>query len=272
MAKYDIGLIASDIDDTLLPKGGKISEATKMAAAKCAERGIYFGLATGRWYPSTVSVAKEAGCSGPLIVANGGCVVSLEGEILKEFPMKDEDVRTAYDIIKDTGVFITSYVRGAIYRLNTHTMENGPREKTSYYGGNEYEVIDNEVERFEKEAMTGVYKMECYSNDPEILKSLRARLENAGLSISSSFKTNIEITSMGLGKGCALKWLAGHLGIDVSRTMAFGDNTNDMQNIMAAGVGVAMGNAVDELKACADEIAPPCKEDGLAKFLEENVF
>ena len=128
------------------------------------------------------------------------------------------------------------------------------------------------MERFENEALHGVYKMEGYSNDPEILKKLRAEMEKRGLSISSSFHTNIEITSMGLGKGCALKWLANHLGVDITRTMAFGDNTNDMQCLEAAHVGVAMGNAVDELKAMADDFAPACAEDGLAKFLEENVF
>jgi Cof subfamily protein (haloacid dehalogenase superfamily) len=272
MARYDIKLIASDIDDTLLPKGGAISDATLRAVAKCRERGIVFALATGRWYPSAAGVAERLGAEGPLIVANGGCVITRSGEILKEFPMDGEDVKIAYEAVRDSGALITSYVRGAIYRLNTLSMENRPPEKLSYYGGNEYPVVDDDRERFEKEALTGVYKMEVYSNDGALLKELRAALTQKGLSVSSSFRTNIEITSRGLGKGHALRWLAGHMGIPVEKTMAFGDNTNDMQCLQAAGVGVAMGNAVDELKAAADLVTYPCAEDGLARFLDENVF
>lgn len=272
MAKYDVRLIASDIDDTILPKGGKISDRTRRAVAQCQKMGAVFALATGRWYPSAARVAEELGCAGPLIVANGGCVIGVDGEILREFPMADEDVRVAYGMIRDSGALVTSYVRGAIYRLNTLVMENRPPEKEVVYGGNVYQVVDNDIARFESEALTGVYKMEAYSNDAELLSRLRARLEEKGLSVSSSFRTNIEITSMGLGKGCALKWLAGHLGVPEEKTMAFGDNTNDMQNLQAAGVGVAMGNAVDALKAIADAVAYPCAEDGLARFIEENVL
>ena len=272
MAKYDIRLIASDIDDTLIPKGGKISDATRRAVAVCRERGIVFALASGRWYPSTATVAEELGAEGPLIVANGGCVITVGGEILREFPMDAADVSTAYAVIRDSGALITSYVRGAIYRLNTFTMENRPPEKLAYYGGNAYPVVDDDAERFEREALTGVYKMEVYSNDAALLKRLRRQLEEKGLGVSSSFRTNIEITTRGLGKGRALRWLAGHLGIPEKKTMAFGDNTNDLQSLQAAGVGVAMGNAVDELKAAADIVTYPCAEDGLARFLEENVF
>jgi Cof subfamily protein (haloacid dehalogenase superfamily) len=272
LAHYDIKLVVSDIDGTLLPKGGNISEGTRKAVSECRKRGINFALASGRWFPSTVTVADAAGCQGPLIVANGGCVIGVDGEILQEFPMRDEDVRTTYDIIKKTGAFITSYVRGAIYRLNTHTMDKGPKEKLSYFGGDVYDVIDNDVKRFETEALPGVYKMEMYSNDMELLAKAKAELEEKGMSVSSSFYTNIEITSSGLGKGAAVKWLAEYLGVEREQVMSFGDNTNDMPMIEAAGVGVAMGNAVPELKKHADLIAPPCAEDGLARMLKDLVF
>ena len=111
-----------------------------------------------------------------------------------------------------------------------------------------------------------------YSNDTALLAELREKLVKAGLSVSSSFKTNIEITSQGLGKGQAVAWLARHLGIDREQVMCFGDNTNDASMLRAAGVGVAMGNAVAELKAQANLVAPPCAEDGLARLLRDCVF
>lgn len=269
---YEMKLVVSDIDDTLLPKGGVISQGTRRAVAECRRRGIVFSLASGRWFPSTVTVAETLGVNGPLIVANGGCVMTVDGEVLKEFPMRERDVEIAYGAVKDCGALITSYVRGAIYRLNTWTMENRPPEKLSYFGGEVFDVVDDDPVRFQQEALQGVYKMEVYSNDTPLLAELRDRLEKAGLSVSSSFKTNIEITSPGLGKGQAVAWLARYLGIGREQVMCFGDNTNDASMLRAAGVGVAMGNAVAELKAQADLVAPPCAEDGLARLLRDCVF
>ncbi len=268
----NIALVVSDIDDTLLPKGGEISDRTRRAVAALNERNIPFALASGRWFPSTVSVAQEIGCKGPLIVANGGCVITTGGEVLKEFCMTDEDVRTAYEIIKDSGALITSYVRGAIYRLNADSMENRPPEKLSYFGGDLFEVVDDDVSRFEAEALTGVYKMEAYSNDEALLNDLRARLSESGFLVSSSFRTNIEITTSGLGKGTALLWLASYLGVPRESVMACGDNTNDMQMLACAGLGVAMGNAVPELKKMARVVAADCAADGLARAIEEYVL
>ena len=268
----NIKLVVSDIDDTLLPKGGAISEKTRQAVARLNERGIPFALASGRWFPSTVSVAREIGCLGPLIVANGGCVITTQGEILKEFPMRDADVRIAYGIIKDSGALITSYVRGAIYRLNAESMRDRPPEKLSYFGGDVFEVVDDDAIRFEGEALAGVYKMEAYSNDAALLTELRVKLTGAGLCVSSSFHTNIEITTPGLGKGTALLWLAEFLGIPRECVMAFGDNTNDKQMIECAGWGVAMGNAVPALKSAARLVALPCDEDGLACAIGEYVL
>ena len=270
--KYDIKLIASDIDDTILPKGGTLSEETESLIKECAERKIDFCLASGRWYPSTAAVADAIGLRGWLICANGGVVMAPDGSIAHEFFMSDEDVKTTYGIIKDCGALITSYVTGTIYRLNTFTMENRPPEQLSYYGMKTYDVIDNDLTRFESEALSGVYKMEVYSNDSALLARLKDQLEDQLLDVSSSFRTNIEITSKGLGKGRALKWLYEHLGLKRENVMAFGDNTNDAPLLLAAGVGVAMGNAVESLKEIADEVADTCINSGLAKFVRENVF
>ena len=269
---YDMKLVVSDIDDTLLPKGGVISQGTRRAVAECRRRGIVFSLASGRWFPSAGTVAETLGVNGPLIVANGGCVMTVDGEVLKEFPMREKDVESAYAIVKDCGALITSYVRGAIYRLNTWTMDNRPPEKLSYFGGDVFDVVDDDPARFQQEVLEGVYKMEVYSNDTALLAELREKLVKAGLSVSSSFKTNIEITSPGLGKGQAVAWLARYLGIGREQVMCFGDNTNDASMLRAAGVGVAMGNAVAELKAQANLVAPPCAEDGLARLLRDCVF
>lgn len=272
MAKYDIKLVVSDIDGTLLPKGGNISEGSRRAVAECRKRGIAFSLATGRWFPTTLPLADAVGCQGPLIVAGGGCVITVDGEILQEFTMDDADARKTYEIIKDCGGMITSYVHGAIYRMNAKCLEKHPPEKTAYIDGDVWEVVDDDAHRFENEGLYGVYKMEVYSDEPALLKELWKELEAAGLSVCSSTIKNIEISSPGRGKGQAVKWLADYMQIDRSQVMAFGDHVNDIDMLEAAGVGVAMGNGEPEVKKVADLIAPPCVDDGLARMLRDLVF
>ena len=76
-----------------------------------------------------------------------------------------------------------------------------------------------------------------------------------------------DITAIGADKGTALKTVAAHLGIDIKDTIAFGDGANDKPILRAAGTGVAMGNATDDVKAAADYVAGGVDEDGVAKAL-----
>lgn len=76
-----------------------------------------------------------------------------------------------------------------------------------------------------------------------------------------------DITARGADKGSALHTMAAHLGIDIAETMAFGDGGNDLSIIREAGVGIAMGNALGEVKAAADHVTASVDEDGVALAL-----
>ncbi len=79
----------------------------------------------------------------------------------------------------------------------------------------------------------------------------------------------IELTARGVSKGAALRALARRLGIRHEEIVAIGDQDNDRSLLEAAGLRVAMGNAVPELKALADLIAPSVSEDGVAWAIRE---
>ena len=269
----DIKLIASDIDGTILPFGGVISQATKDIIEECRRRGVLFVLASGRCYPAAALVAKEMGIVAPLICANGGCIHDEKGNIIHEDVFTPEESEICFNMIKDCGWMVTSYVRGKILRLNTETMlTGGPQEKPWMFEDPEFEVIDNDPARMDAEGRERVYKYEVYSKDAALLERLRLQLTEAGLNVSSSVPTDIEIMSHDAGKGAAVRWLAGQIGASREQTMAFGDNTNDLQMLSAVGWPVAMGNAVDELKAAARVIAPHCAEDGVARTIAKYVF
>ena len=77
-----------------------------------------------------------------------------------------------------------------------------------------------------------------------------------------------DITSLAADKGQGLQAMVKHLGLDIEETMAFGDGGNDVSIIQQAGVGVAMANAVPELKEVADYITTSVDDDGIKKALE----
>jgi hydroxymethylpyrimidine pyrophosphatase-like HAD family hydrolase len=89
---------------------------------------------------------------------------------------------------------------------------------------------------------------------------------------TSALGNNVEVNAVGADKGLGLLKLGEILGISRDEIMACGDGTNDSSMILAAGVGVAMGNAVDEVKAIADYITLTNDEDGVAKAIEKFVL
>lgn len=264
----NIKLIFSDVDGTILPHGGKISDRTRAAVGAAVNSGVPFVICSGRWYISAKVIADALHqAEGMMIVANGGAVVRMDGSIVKEWLTPAEDARRAYEIMRKYDVMMTAFVRNAVYRVNTRALKAGRRNLSEYLGDN-YRIVNDNTELFESLGLVNPYKMEAYGDDYEALAKLKAELIEAGFSISSAYADNIEIMAAGHGKGTAVKWLAEHLGASTDECLAFGDNTNDQSMLDAVGWPVAVENAVDSLKANARIIAEKCEDDGVAKIIE----
>jgi Cof subfamily protein (haloacid dehalogenase superfamily) len=116
----------------------------------------------------------------------------------------------------------------------------------------------------------GVVKMSMnFMHPQDCTKSIEEFSTWPDLALSSADEENIEFMQAGISKGEALGFAAGHSGIPLERTMAIGDNFNDMEMIALAGFGVAMGNAVPQLKEKADWVTATNDEDGLALAIEK---
>lgn len=105
------------------------------------------------------------------------------------------------------------------------------------------------------------------SGDDEAVREAVGR--QASLSCVSSMACNFEISDARATKGAALEWVCATLGADASRAVAFGDSANDVPMLLAAGTGVAMGNATTDALAAADRVAPTNDECGVACVLRE---
>lgn len=267
-----IRLIFSDVDGTILPRGGEISERTKNAVHESVNNGVPFVISSGRWYVSALPVARALGienCENAyMILANGGAIVRMDGSIVKEWLTPADEAWRIYDMMRKYDVMMNSFVRNAVYRVNTRAIRKKPRGLEGYLGS-DYKIVNDDWEVFEREGLTDAYKLEAYGEDFEVLAKLRQELLDAGFSVSSAYADNMEIMHGGYGKGTAVKWLCEHLGVNPQDAMAFGDNTNDQTMLDAVGWSCAVENAVDSLKNSAKIVTPPCDEDGVAQIIEK---
>lgn len=267
-----IRVIFSDVDGTILPRGGEISERTIAAVQESMKSGVPFVVSSGRWYISALPVAKTLGIENLpdayMIIANGGAIVRMDGSIVKEWLTPAEDAWRAYEIMKKYDVMRNAFVRNSLYRVNTRVISKKPRGLEGYMG-DDYKIINDDIEIFEREGLVDPYKLEAYGEDLEVMAQLKQELLDAGFSVSSAYANNMEIMASGHGKGTAVKWLCEYLGVDPKDAMAFGDNTNDQTMLEAVGWPCAVGNAVDELKKVARIVTPDSSDDGVAQIIEK---
>lgn len=275
----DIRMIATDLDGTLLNPEGNISARTLNALHACTERNIPVVMASGRTFEGIRLLAKSAGINAPIISSNGARVdASPYGPTLLEDTLSPALAREVFDILKQSGLYIECYSGNVIYQAHAELSPflkdpAGYEEVPAICDEDGYEQhFINDINRMEQEGMNRAYKFAAFCREQERLDEIRRKMAHLPVSINSSFPFNIEIMEQGRGKGRAIRFLAEHMGISVDQVMAFGDGTNDREMLAAAGTGVAMANAADELKEIASMIAPSNREDGLAQLIEQYVL
>ena len=263
----NIRMIATDVDGTILPRGGVISDATRRAVALCRARGVAFVLVSGRWIGALGDVIRRCGVEDqPLVIVNGSAVLGPDGAIWHERFMDPADVARVYAVLSRYNVQINSYVPGALYCLNTPALAHPSSMIKGYLGGGRL-VLDDRA-AFEGEALERVYKLEGLTEDTGLIAEVREALRReTDAQVTHSSWRNVELMSRGMGKAAALGWLAARLGIDLADCMAFGDNANDLDMLWAVGWPVAVGNAADEVRQAARIVADTDANDGVAKVI-----
>ena len=268
-----IRLIASDVDGTILPRGGEISAATREAVRRCRAAGVPFVISSGRWIGALRGVIDAVGdAADPVIICTGGAIVRADGTPIREWFMRPEDVGAAYETLGRFRVQINSYVPNGLYCLNTHLLRRRSTMIVENSGNGDLTLVVDDRAAMERDGLDHVYKLEAQTEDADEMARVRAAIAALGLPASSSSGRNLEIVSPGMGKSNALRALAARMGIEMADVMAFGDHTNDLDMLSASGWPVAMANGAAELKAAARVVAPDCAEDGVARVIREYVL
>lgn len=259
-------MIVLDLDDTLLRDDHTISPRTKKALMDAQEAGIKVVLASGRPTFAMTHIAKELELEkyGSFILSfNGAKITNCETqEILFSSTLPPETVHELYQISKQEGVWIHTYVGDDIVTPAHNKYTDIEAEITGL------PII--EAVNFVEVIQEPVVKV-LMVDDPEKLiaveKKLQQQLEGE-LNVVRSKPYFLEFTEAGVDKGTSLHHLIQKLGIKQEEVIAIGDSYNDLAMIKFAGLGVAMGNAPDDIKAIADHVTDTNMEDGVAKVVE----
>lgn len=259
-----IKLFISDLDDSLLRDDQTIGARTERALEKLAGRGVKIALASGRMYAAMQRYVKQLGITAPAIALNGAMIVdTVTGVPISRTYIAPELAGEALEELARRGLYAQSYDEERYYF--EHECE------FSRYYAHVLGVNGVETGRPLTDCVPKRVPKLLTINTPERTRELLPLLKEkfAGrLEVAISKPMYIELTNPAANKGAALERLCGLLGIKPSEAMACGDGLNDLGMIRMAGLGVAVGNARESVRAQADVVCAPNDEEGIARLIE----
>ena len=266
-------LVALDLDDSLLNNELLISDRTVAAVQKAAEQNIYVVICSGRSPSAILPFVRRLDLAGTeqgryAVASNGSVVVDLhKREEIYSAKVDGDVLAQAKKAADKVGLPCQVYSSSMVYA----SVDNEYTRMDSKLTGVPSEVVPD----FENFVKSGFAKM-MVPGDPKILvglqKELAARFEGRAVVLISK-PYFLEILPANCGKGEALEFLCGRLGINMKDVMAFGDSMNDESMIVKCGLSVAMSNGLDKIK---DEAAFVTRltndQNGIADFVEQFVL
>ena len=273
-------LIALDLDDTLLNSEGKISEGNSRALKRAAEEGLQIVTCSGR----AVANLSESVWNEPdiryCLLCNGAHVFDKHTrETVYENAMPTELSAQIADFLDSPEIYFECIIGGIYYRnagvnmepfkLSFPNFENWPHDPTNVPSRDVASLPEHIIKNKMK-----IQKINSFFMTPEKRNAFEKTVQERfpELVCTGFMPINLELTYRDADKGETLKWLCGHLGIDIADTIVFGDSDNDLTVLKAGGYKVAMANGNDHVKAIADMVTDSNNDDGVAHALEKLLW
>lgn len=249
-----IKMIVTDLDSTLLRTDKSISDYTIKIFAECKKRGIKIIFATARAMRSVKPYLEEIKCDG--VICHNGTMVHFDGK----------------EIYK-TGI---NYVSTKNVLLNI--LRDNPNARLAvaiddiFYANFDVSTIWNDTTALNSDFTDlpnkNADKLFVGASSLEDIKNIEKYLPD-DLYIQLSENTLGIIIHKEATKLNGILHILKKCDIDISEIIAFGDDYNDIEMIKNCGIGVAMANAVDEVKAVSDFVCDTNDNDGVAKYISE---
>jgi Cof subfamily protein (haloacid dehalogenase superfamily) len=269
-------LLALDIDGTLINSREELTAATREAIRRAKQAGIQVVLATGRRYSRSLPYVDHLELDLPLVTASGALIKrALDHQTLYRAEFRSAALRGVLAHLSKAGydavLYTDSFAEGFDYYC--------PRLEVSQVELAEFHRLNPACARVWPQLMNsppeGVFAGFAMGTKPQMidLANTLASRWNEDLTIHvlrSPRYTGFmcEIAPAGVSKWSGVLHVAEQSGIAREEICAVGDDVNDIPMIEGAGLGVAMGNALDEVKAAADRIAPGHDSDGLVAVVD----
>lgn len=263
VTQMQIKLIACDMDDTLLNGDIEISERNFKAIKKARDAGIVFLIATGRMYVSAQPYALKLRLDTPIVAYNGALVRgSRSGKVFYEHKMKIATAQEVLDYCREMNYY-TQFYAGDKLLIEKCNDFSDFYTKISGIPATEIgdELYKAKEEPYKILIMTEIEKFSAAWKNFE--EKFAGKLD-----VTSSKEGFLELMEPGVNKWEAIKAVAAGFNINPSEIMCIGDSNNDIPMIKNAGIGVAMGNAQDEVKKNAKIVTASNNDDGVALVIE----
>lgn len=275
--KQKIGIIALDLDGTLLDSNKKLSEKNYAALQKAAEAGIEIVPTTGRFYGALPESIKNLPFLHYAITINGAQAVDVRsGEVIYSAELPWQQTVELMELFDTLPVIYDCYQENEAYMPAAQKALINEIAPDKHYIKMLHELRQpvEDLKSYLSEKKKGVQKVQFFTKDialrDKLLNELPQKYDD--LSVTCSLVNNLEINQIHANKGEALAALARHLNLPETETMSFGDGLNDMSMLKSAGIGVAMANALQPCKDVADYVTLSNDEDGVAAAIEKFCF
>ncbi|CAK1244523.1 Cof-type HAD-IIB family hydrolase [Fructobacillus evanidus] len=267
-----IKLVSIDIDGTLYNDNREITPAVKSAIQKATAQGVHVVITTGRPETGVKKILNELDLLGEdhyVITHNGGLVQTTDGQkTLHRAALTWTTFLKAQQFAADNNTYIQVESDSDAYTVMTNVNIFASQEN---FVVSLPLTIKDEVSELKETSFVKAIAI----GDEAFMDSIQAKVPaelKQEANVVRSTPNNLEFMNTAASKGQALLALAKELGIDQSETMAIGDQENDHTMIEAAGIGVAMGNAVPSIKAIANQETTDNNHDGVAKAIERFIL
>lgn len=262
-------MVCLDIDGTLLNSNHQITKEVKSAINIVAnEKNIPVILVSARMPKGITFLQRELKIEQPIICYSGALVLDKYGEILSKEFIDVLDLQEIYEVTYMYDIHMSLYKDNEWYI-----------EEMDYWAKQESEITNiapkitnfNElIQLWEKEG-TGPNKILCMA-DPNKIIFLKENIKDNDLNIYPSKSTYLEIMPTNASKTSAINILQKEFDVEKPEIIAMGDNYNDIDMLEYAGLGIAMGNAPEEVKKHANYITSTNDEDGVAEALKKYIL
>lgn len=286
-------LIAIDLDGTLLNSYGEVSKVNKQAINMAIKKNIEVVLTSGRMPKAILPIANEINANNYIISANGASIYDVKNdEIIYNNYISKEKTLEIIDICEKNNMFYSLYTNNVIltkslnYNILYYNSENKNKSEDKKIKIN---IISDMYKYVQEYKNDDFLKFTICDNSEIIFRSVINKLKSIKnidvLEVSHMSKKIInygsqehevsyfytEITNQNVNKWTALQELMKKMGIQKEEVIAIGDNINDQDMIMNAGLGIATGNSSPKVQEIADEIVASNNEDGVAEGIGKYI-